>query len=178
MSDQTPQNETERAPDDQEQIEETPVEEEAAPAELAQVQARADEYLDSLQRERAAFQNYKKRVEREREEQRRTIENTLLLKLLPTLDDFYRAVDAVPGEARDEWFEGVTLILRKFERFLEDQDVTEVEALGQLFDPNLHEAAGIDTEADAEPETITEVLLRGYVRGERTLRPAMVRVAQ
>jgi len=145
---------------------------------LEEVQARADEYLDSLQRERATFQNYKKRVERERNAQAQAIAGNLLLKLLPTLDDFHRAIEAVPEDARDQWFEGMELILRKLERFLSDEGVTEIDALGKPFDPAYHEAVGVDQDTDAESGTITQVLQRGYMHGERVLRPAMVRVAE
>ena len=147
-------------------------------ARLEQAEARAAEYLDSLQRERAAFQNYKRRIERERADQAKVAEARLLLKLLPVLDDFYRAMDAVPADRRDEWFEGVALILRKLERYLQDEGVTEIEAVGQPFDPAYHEAVGVDTESEAESGTVTEVLQRGYMHGERVLRPALVRVAQ
>ena len=144
---------------------------------LEEAQNRAGEYLDSLQRERAAFQNYRKRVERERAEQSQNVAGDLLLRLLPTLDDFYRAMDAVPEGERDEWFAGVVLILRKLERFLADEGVVEIEALGQPFDPAFHEAIGMDADADAESGTITQVLQRGYRLGDRVLRPALVRVA-
>ncbi|NDJ75084.1 MAG: nucleotide exchange factor GrpE [Chloroflexi bacterium] len=160
--------------DDAELIEE---EDEPLTEKLQQAEARAEEYLDSLQRERASFQNYKKRVERERMELQQLGAGNLLLRLLPVLDDFHRAMDAVPEDERDEWFEGVALIQRKLERFLEDEGVTEIEALGQPFDPNFHEAVGVDDEADADPETVTEVLQRGYLHQDRVLRPAMVRVA-
>jgi molecular chaperone GrpE len=145
---------------------------------LEQAEARAAEYLDSLQRERATFQNYRRRVEREREEQAQLASGRLLIRLLPVLDDFYRAMDAIPDSERDEWFGGVALILRKFERLLQDEGVTEIEALGQPFDPNFHEAIGVDPATDAESGTITAVMQRGYRRGERVLRPAMVRVAE
>jgi molecular chaperone GrpE len=144
---------------------------------LEQAEARAAEYLDSLQRERAAFQNYKRRVEREREEQAQLAGGRVLTRLLPVLDDFYRAMDAVPDGQRDEWLGGVALILRKFERLLQEEGVTEIEALGQPFDPNFHEAIGVDPDSEAESGTITAVLQRGYRRGDRVLRPAMVRVA-
>lgn len=145
---------------------------------LEEAEARADEYLDSLQRERATFQNYKRRIERERTEQVQAITGSLLLKLLPTLDDFYRALDAVPEAERDQWFEGVVLILRKLERFLSDEGVTEIDAVGQPFDPTYHEAVGIDTDSDAASGTVTQVLQRGYMIGDRVLRPALVRVAE
>lgn len=145
---------------------------------LEEAEARAAEYLDSLQRERAAFQNYKKRVERERAEQTRAIAGELLLKLLPVLDDFYRAMEAIPPGEQPEWVEGVALILKKLERYLADQEVTPIEALGQPFDPALHEAIGVDTETDAPSGTVTAVLQRGYWHGNRVLRPALVRAAQ
>lgn len=152
-------------------------EEQSLTVQLEQAEARAQDYLDSLQRERAAFQNYKKRVERERTEQAQSVTASVLVKLLPVLDDFGRAMEAVPIEGRDEWFEGITLIQRKFERFLEEQGVAEIEALGQPFDPNLHEAVGVDSDSGEEHGIITQVLLRGYQRGGQVLRPAMVWVA-
>nr|WP_275124854.1 nucleotide exchange factor GrpE [Aggregatilinea lenta] len=144
---------------------------------ISQANARAEEFLDSLQRERASFQNYKKRVEKERAEQRQQVAGDVLVKLLPVLDDFYRAIDAVPEGERDGWFNGITLILRKMERFLDEQGVKPIEALGKPFDPAFHEAIGVDPDSDAESGTVTAVLQRGYASGERVLRPAMVRVA-
>ncbi len=144
---------------------------------ISQANARAEEFLDSLQRERASFQNYKKRVEKERAEQRQQVAGDVLVKLLPVLDDFYRAIDAVPEGERDDWFNGITLILRKMERFLDEQGVKPIEALGKPFDPAFHEAIGVDPDSDAESGTVTAVLQRGYASGERVLRPAMVRVA-
>ena len=145
---------------------------------LERAEARAGEYLESLQRERASFQNYRKRVEAERAQQAERVRGEVLLKLLPVLDDFYRATEAVPEDSRDSWYEGILLILRKLERFLEDQGVKEIPALGEKFDPNFHEAVGVVDSTDAEPETIVEVLQRGYQHNDRVLRPALVRVAQ
>jgi len=145
---------------------------------LERAEAQAGEYLESLQRERASFQNFKKRVEAERSAQAERVRGDVLLKLLPVLDDFYRATDAVPVEQRDGWYQGVLMIQRKLERFLEDQGVTEMQALGARFDPSYHEAVGVDTTSDAAPETITDVVQRGYLQHGRVLRPAMVRVAQ
>lgn len=154
-----------------------PTDEDDMTAQLAAVEAQAADYLDSLQRERAAFQNYKRRVERERAEQKQLIEGELLLKLLPVLDDFYRALDAVPEAEQDDWYAGVALILKKFERYLADAGVTEIEAQGAVFDPLYHAAIGVDTASDAASDTVTLVLQRGYMLGDRVLRPAMVRVA-
>ena len=118
--------ETEAYPDEPEQEVLNGVEE--LTVQLEQAESRAAEYLDSLQRERAAFQNYKRRVEREREDQRLAIAGGLLLKLLPALDDFNRAMDAVPEEQRNDWFQGVAMIQRKLERLLADEGVTEMNA--------------------------------------------------
>lgn len=147
-------------------------------AQVEQAEAKAAEYLDSLQRERATFQNYKKRVARERTEQSRAIAGNLLLKLLPVLDDFYRAMDAVPDDEKNQWFDGVAMILRKLERYLDEQNVTEIDALGKPFDPTYHEAVGVDSDSDAESDTVTAVLQRGYMHGDHVLRPSMVRVAE
>jgi molecular chaperone GrpE len=170
---------------EEEQVIGTSAEAPEAPAEstpeatdkLQQAEARAAEYLDGLQRERAAFQNYKRRVERERADLAQVVTGGLLLKLLPVLDDFDRAIGAVPADARNQWFDGVTLIRRKLEKLLDDQGVKEMQALGQPFDPNFHEAIGVDDGSDAASGTITEVLQRGYLQGDRVLRPALVRVA-
>ena len=67
----------------------------------------------------------------------------VLVKLLPIVDDFHRAIEAIPEDQRNEWFEGVALIQRKLERFMQDEGVTEIAALGQAFDPNFHEAVGV-----------------------------------
>jgi molecular chaperone GrpE len=144
---------------------------------LEQAEARAAEYLDSLQRERASFQNYRKRVERERAEQAELQASRLLLKLLPILDDFDRAMAAIPEAERDQWFDGVALIQRKLERFIADEGVTEIAALGQPFDPALHEVVGVTHDTDADSGTILAVVQRGYMHGGRVLRPALVQVA-
>lgn len=147
-------------------------------AQLEQAELRAEEYLDSLKRERASFQNYRRRVEHERLEQQRVATGNVLVKLLPIVDDFHRAMEAIPEDQRNEWFEGVALIQRKLERFMQDEGVTEIAALGQAFDPNFHEAVGVDSDTEAESGTVTQVLQRGYQHGDRVLRPAMVRVAE
>lgn len=152
-------------------------EEASLDVQLERAEARADEYLESLLRERASFQNYRKRIEAERGLHAERVRGDVVLRLLPVLDDFYRAVEAVPDDQRDSWYEGILLILRKLERFLEEQGVTEIPALGARFDPNFHEVVGVDDSADAEPETVTEVLQRGYQQNGRVLRPALVRVA-
>jgi molecular chaperone GrpE len=151
---------------------------EALRAELEQAQAQAAEYLSGWQRARAEFANYKKRQEAEREELRRTSTQALLLKLLPVVDDFERALQTVPKESAGEgWLDGTKMILRKLQALLESEDVTPIEAAGQPFDPLWHEAI-LQEETDEHPDGyVIEEMQRGYRLGNRVLRPSMVKVA-
>jgi molecular chaperone GrpE len=151
---------------------------EALQAELEQAQVQAAEYLDGWQRARAEFANYKKRVEAEREELRRTSTETLLLKLLPVVDDFERAFQVLPEDSEDAaWVDGFKMILRKLQAVLESQDVARIEAAGQPFDPIWHQAV-MQEETDEHPDGyVIEEMQRGYRLGERVLRPSMVKVA-
>ncbi len=151
---------------------------EALQAELEQAQVQAAEYLDGWQRARAEFANYKKRVEAEREELKRTSTEALLLKLLPVVDDFERAFQVLPEDSTDEaWVDGFKMILRKLQGILESQDVAPIEAEGQPFDPLWHQAV-MQEETDEHPDgCVIEEMQRGYRLGERVLRPSMVKVA-
>ncbi len=154
------------------------IELEALRAELQQTQSQAAEYLDGWQRARAEFANYKKRVEAEREELRRTSTEALLLKLLPVVDDFERAFQALPEDSTDAaWVDGFKMILRKLQGILESQDVAPIEAADQPFDPLWHQAV-VQEETDEHPDGyIIEEMQRGYRLGDRVLRPSMVKVA-
>ena len=147
---------------------------------LEEAQALADEYLDNLRRERAAFQNYKKRQENERAELRQMALSSLLLQILPIADDFGRALAAVPEDQSDQaWIEGIALIQRKLQTALEGVGVTPVEAdPGKPFDPFVHEAVSYEEHEDYQHGEIIAVVQNGYALGHRTLRPAMVRVAK
>jgi molecular chaperone GrpE len=147
-------------------------------AELDGVRAQAAEYLEGWQRARAEFANYKKRVETEREQLRRTGTEALLLKLLPVVDDFERAFQTLPEEsAGAAWVDGFRMILRKLQAILESEDVTPIEAAGQPFDPLWHEAV-LQEETEEHPDGyVTEEMQRGYRLGGRVLRPSMVKVA-
>ncbi len=151
---------------------------EAVRAELEQAQAQAAEYLSGWQRARAEFANYKKRVEAERAELRRTSTQALLLKLLPVVDDFERALQTLPDESAGEgWVDGMKMILRKLQSLLESEDVTPIEATGQPFDPLWHEAI-LQEETDEHPDGyVMEEMQRGYRLGNRVLRPSIVKVA-
>ncbi len=145
--------------------------------ELAEARARAEEHLHNWQRSAADFANYKRRTDEERLTATRFSTALLIGKLFAVLDDFDRALESVPADARDPWIEGVQLVERKLRGVLESEGVTQIEALGRPFDPNLHEAVAHEqTTEHADNEVIGEVQ-RGYMLHDRVLRPSLVRVA-
>jgi molecular chaperone GrpE len=147
-------------------------------AELEQAQAQAADYLEGWQRARAEFANFKKRVEAERRELRRSSTEAILLKLLPVVDDFERAFQVLPEESADEaWVDGFRMILRKLQALLESEDVTAIEAAGQPFDPLWHQALLQEETEEHRDGYVIEEMQRGYRLGDRVLRPSMVKVA-
>jgi molecular chaperone GrpE len=151
----------------------------ALQAELAESQAKADEYLDGWQRALAEFANYKKRVERDQALFYQNAAGSIIKRYLEVLDDLERALKNRPQEGEGAaWANGVELIYRKLTTILESEGVKPMEAEGKTFDPNLHEAITLEESDSHESGQIIEVLQRGYVMGDRVLRPAMVRVAK
>lgn len=147
--------------------------------ELEEVKVQADEYLDGWQRARAELSNYKKRQEAERVKVRELANAQLLRKLLPIVDDFERAsVTLPPGLEQLTWIDGILLIMRKFSAVLESEGVEPIETEGQSFDPFYHEAVTHEETPDYEDGQIIGEVQRGYMLGERVLRPALVRVAK
>jgi molecular chaperone GrpE len=145
--------------------------------ELATTAAKAEEHLYNWQRSAADFSNYKRRTDDERAQLSQFSTAVLISRLLGVLDDFDRALENVPPEAHDAWIEGVKLVERKLRGVLESEGVTQIEAVGLPFDPNLHEAvAHEETTEHADNEVIGEVQ-RGYRLHDRVLRPSLVRVA-
>lgn len=155
------------------------VEEEDLQTKLNELEKKANEYLDGWQRARAEFANYKKRVEREQAQTYQLASSAVLKKFLDVVDDLERALKNCPPEiANAEWTQGIELIYRKILSIMEAEGVTKIEAEGQQFDPNLHEAIS-NEEAEGYTEgQIIEVVKQGYLVGDRVLRPAMVRVAR
>jgi molecular chaperone GrpE len=147
---------------------------------LEEAQAQVDEYLDDLRRERAAFQNYKRRQENERAELRQAAVGGVVMQIFPILDDLERALEAIPeDQAGQPWAQGITLIQRKLHNALEALGVAPTEAApGQSFDPFVHEAVTYEEHEDFEEGQIIAVIQKGYTLNGRTLRPAMVRVAR
>jgi molecular chaperone GrpE len=134
---------------------------------------------DRLLRTTAEFDNYRKRTERERREfAERTVE-TLLLDLVGVVDDFERAIGAEAGGGSVEAYrQGVDLIHRRVLDLLSRRGVTPIDAVGADFDPNFHQAVTTEPAGDRRDGEVVEQFRRGYMIGERLLRPAMVKVAR
>lgn len=149
----------------------------AATRELEEARARADEATYNWQRSAADFANYKRRTEEDRSLLTQAGTAVLISKLLAVQDDFDRALANVPHDVHEGWLEGIQLVERKLRSVLESEGVTPIDALGQPFDPNLHEAV-VHEPTDAHPDnTVVEELQRGYRLGDRVLRPSLVKVA-
>ena len=148
-------------------------------SQLESANAKAAEYLDGWQRARADFVNYKKRIEREQAELSQNMAASVLTRILPALDDFDLAMKKAPADGDGaKWAEGIALVQRKLNAILENEGIKPIEAEGQPFDPNVHEAV-VHEETEAHPEGhVIEVLRRGYKLGDRVLRPALVKVAK
>jgi molecular chaperone GrpE len=149
---------------------------EALQKQLEEAEAKAAENLDGWQRTQAEFINYKNRVQRDRELDYASMKGDIVKKVLPVLDDMERALANRPEG--NSWANGMELIVRKFQNILEVEGVKRIEAAGQPFDPNFHEAISSEPNDEVESGHIIEVVQNGYISGERVIRPAMVRVAQ
>ena len=143
---------------------------------LSEAQAQAAEYKDGWQRSVADFQNYRRRVEAEKTETYQLAVGSIIKRYLPVLDDMERAMVSRPADLA--WANGVELICRKLQSILEAEGLKRIEAEGQKFDPNFHEAISQEPAEGVESGTVLGVIRNGYMLGERVIRPAMVRVAQ
>ena len=141
--------------------------------------ATADEFLLALQRERAEFQNFKRRTNEERMRELGLAGEDLIRKVLTVADDFDRAIDTRPAAiADDSWFEGISAIDRKLRVLLESEGVGTIDASpGRAFDPREHEAiTNVSGTGHADGEIVEEIR-RGYRLRDRVIRPALVAVA-
>lgn len=147
--------------------------------ELEQAQEKAAEYLEGWQRARAEFLNYKKRIERDQAQTYQNAVGSVVKRYLPVVDDLERALNNKPQDAEGAaWAIGIELIYRKLATALEADGVTTMDAQGKSFDPTYHEAISMEPSEQRESGEIIEVVQKGYVLGDRVLRPAIVRVAQ
>ncbi len=157
--------------------EQEPVEVEVEVDPLADVTRERDEYLDSLQRLKAEFDNYRKRAAREQLEFASRAAERLVKELLPVLDDLERALDAAEEHEEAKLEEGVRLVHRALADALQKEGLAEIATEGK-FDPHVHEALLTQPDDDRESGDILDVLQKGYRLGDKVLRPARVIVAE
>jgi molecular chaperone GrpE len=148
-------------------------------SELEETKAQATEYLNGWQRAQAEFANYRKRQEAEWAQMRARATADVLQKILPAVDDFERALSASPDDMdQSTWRAGIIMIKAKLDTILESEGVTSIETAGQPFDPTYHEAVTYEEADGYEEGQIIGEVQKGYMLGERILRPALVRVAK
>jgi molecular chaperone GrpE len=136
-----------------------------------------EELLELLQRERASFLNYKRRVEQERTADREDARGEVLLLLLPVLDELDRALDHRPRDLETHpWAEGMALIYRRLMQALHALGLERIGVEGEEFDPARHEAVLYEGRPDATDQRVAALLSPGYRLGGRLLRPAQVSV--
>lgn len=140
--------------------------------ELAEQKAKAEANLAGWQRAQADHSNFKRRNEQEREESLKYANASLVLKVLPVLDDFERAVASLPAElSGNPWIDGIKLIERKLRTTLESQGLAAIQAVGEAFDPKLHEAVRQDKGKDG---IVVAEMERGYTFLDRVIRASKV----
>ncbi|MBD3310712.1 nucleotide exchange factor GrpE [Candidatus Woesearchaeota archaeon] len=143
--------------------------------ELEEKRKEIQELTETVKRVQAEFENYRKRIERDREDLCRSAGKEMILKLLPVLDNFELALSN--KDNKEEFVKGVELIYSQLMSTLENEGVRRIDAKGQKFDPYNHEAL-LQEESDKEPGTVVEELQKGYMIGDKILRLAKVKIAK
>jgi molecular chaperone GrpE len=147
-------------------------------SEIEQLQKEASEMRELAQRKQAEFENYRKRMERERLDLARYAGADIVKEVLPVLDNLERARSYAAGSSEEQLRDGIGIIHRQLQEILTRVGLTEVESQGKPFDPHVHEAV-TQSETEEHPEgTVLEVFQKGYLFKDRLLRPAMVSVAR
>ncbi len=143
-----------------------------------QLEAEVEQLTADLQRTRADFENYRKRVEAEKESARQVGKSQAILKLLPVIDNIERAIGHLPAELKaNKWAQGVVNLTKSLDKSLESLELKRIDAKpGTVFDPNLHEAIQMDEDSDGDQEIVAEELQAGYLLSGQPIRHAMVRV--
>ena len=155
----------------------------ATRAELKRVEAENAELKDKVARRQADFENYRKRVDRERSETYNRVVADIAAKLLPVSDNLKRALEAeasVEAAESDEFrhfLSGVDLIWKQLNGVLEALGVKQIAAVGEQFDPHVHEAVVTEATDEYEPDTVMQEIVAGYRLGDKLIRPALVKVA-
>jgi molecular chaperone GrpE len=148
-------------------------------ADVDELQRQRDDYYDRLLRKTAEFDNYRKRVDRDRQAMSESTAAELFRELLPLVDDLERALKAdAPNEAADAYRRGVELIQRQLLELLRKRGVRPIESVGADFDPHYHQAVSYESIEGHRDGEVIEEFARGYMLGDRLLRPAMVKVAK
>jgi molecular chaperone GrpE len=145
---------------------------------IAALTRERDEYYDRLLRKTAEFDNYRKRIDRERREQAEFAAADLMKDVLLLLDDFDRALQTDAASQPDAYQRGIELIHKQLLDLLRKRGVTPIDALGADFDPHLHQAVAHEASPGHRDGEVIEEFRRGYKLGDRLLRPAMVKVAK
>jgi len=155
----------------------------ATRSELKRVEAENAELKDRLARRQADFENYRKRVDRERGETYNRVVADIATKLLPVVDNLKRALEAestVESSESDEFrhfLSGVDLIYKQLNGVLDALGVKPIAAVGEQFNPHIHEAVVTEATDDYEPDTVMQEIVAGYRLGDKLIRPALVKVA-
>ena len=145
---------------------------------MASMQADLDRFRDLALRSQADFENYKKRCAREKEEGVKYANTGLLEKLVPIIDNFELGLDAARSEGeKSPIYSGMSLVLKQLNDFLADHGLQPIEAVGQKFDPNLHEAIAHEPSNEVPEEHVVRQTRRGYRFKDRLLRPSSVVVS-
>ena len=182
MADKTPRSRSTDIPDELERMEDEGVPSSVDPTpvladEIVELRKERDSLHDRLLRQAAEFDNYRKRIERERRETSEYAAADVLQELLPLIDDFERALQ-VDAPAAASYRQGLDIIHRGFLELLRKRGVTPIDAVGSQFDPHLHQAVSYEAAPDKRDGEVIEEFRRGFRLGDRLLRPAMVKVAK
>lgn len=155
----------------------------ATRSELKRVEGENAELKNQLARRQADFENYRKRVDRERNETYNRVVADIAMKLLPVADNLKRALEAessVEAAESDEFrhfLSGVDLIWKQLNGLLDTLGVKQIPAVGEPFDPHIHEAVVTEATDEYEPDTVIQEIVAGYRLGDKLIRPALVKVA-
>ena len=152
-------------------------------AQVRRLEKEREEMREAISRRQNDFENYRKRIERERAETRRALVGDLAMRMLPVVDNLGRALDSsdasVTGKSPEfqHFLDGISLVNRQLGAVLAEMGIEPIRAVGEAFDPHLHEAAATEESAELPPNTVTQELLRGYRIGEKVIRHAVVKVS-
>lgn len=151
-------------------------------AQISKTESEHADLVNMLQRRQTDFENYKKRVERERSDTYLNQLGNLAGQMLPVLDNMNRALDSASslssGQEIQHFFDGIMLVNQQLNEVLAEMGVQPIAAVGEHFDPHFHEAVATDETDEVPPNTVTAEFLRGYRIDNKVVRPAMVKVSK